>query len=89
MTNIQEIAVIRDRGQLTIPDKIREALKWPSVGSVVSLATTPKNELLIKPFQGKQKLNWSTIWMNIDLSRSYIGKRGNLSSFIISDRKSH
>ena len=89
MVNIQGTAVIRDRGQLTIPEKIREFLKWSSHNSVVSLITVSRDELVIRPFEGKKQIDWSIIWMNIELSRSYVGKRGNLSSFITSDRENH
>ena len=89
MVNIQGTAVIRDRGQLTIPEKIREFLKWSSPNSVVSLITVSRDELVIRPFEGKKQIDWSIIWMNIELSRSYVGKRGNLSSFITSDRENH
>ncbi|EKD99401.1 MAG: hypothetical protein ACD_22C00266G0003 [uncultured bacterium] len=84
-------AVIRDRGQLTIPEKIRGLLKWSSPNSVVSLCTTTRNELIIRPYNSKEKtlVDWDSIWMNIDLSRSYKGKRGNLSEFVSFDRESH
>lgn len=89
MVNIQGTAVIRDRGQLTIPEKIRKFLKWSSPNSVVSLITVSRDELVIRTFEGKKQIDWSIIWMNIELSRSYVGKRGNLSSFITSDRDNH
>ena len=82
-------AVIRDRGQLTIPEKIREVLHWSSPNSVVSVTVTSKNELVIRPFEVKKQTDWYTIWLNIDLSRSYVGNKGNLSSFISSDREDH
>jgi len=87
--NIQGTATIRDRGQLTIPDKIRVALKWPVPNSVVSLATTSRNELVIKPYEVQKMVNWAQIWANIKMSRSFIGKKGNLSNFIIIDREDH
>ncbi len=89
MNNIQGTAIIRNRGQLTIPDRIREALKWTSPNSVVSLATTSKNELLIKPYQVSIHIDWEQIWKEIYKARSIKGKRENLSNFIISDRESH
>lgn len=89
MSIVQVTAIIRDRGQLTIPDKIREALKWPIPNSVVSLITTFRNELVIIPYERQKKVNWSQVWSNIKESRSYKGKRGNLSSFIVSDRENH
>ncbi len=88
MANIQGTAIIRDRGQLTIPDKIRQTLKWPMPNSVVSLATTSQNELIISPYETQER-DWTQIWKNIDASRSYKGKRGNLSGFISLDRENH
>ena len=89
MSNIQETAIIRDRGQLTIPEKIRESLRWPTTNSVVSISTTSQNELVIKPYIGQNQIDWSQIWTKIELSRSYEGKKGNLSKFISLDRGSH
>jgi len=89
MSNIQGTAIIRNRGQITIPEKIRRTLKWPTANSVVSLVTTIQNEIIIKPYDNEKKVNWSQIWNNIELSRSYQGKQGNLSKFVSSDRKNH
>ncbi len=89
MKNIQSTVIIRDRGQLTIPEKMREVLRWSSTNSVVTLTTTSKNELVIKPYGSKKQVNWAQIWSNIQLSRSFKGKGGNLSNFIISDRENH
>jgi len=89
MLNIQGTAIIRDRGQITIPEKIRKSLRWPTTNSVVSLLTTAQNEIIIKPYKGTKEVNWSHLWNSIELSRSYYGKRGNLSSFISSDRENH
>ena len=89
MSIIQGTVIIRERGQLTIPEKIRKSLRWPTTNSVVSLATTIQNELVIKPYEGLKQVDWSQIWTNIELSRSYRGKRGNLSNFIASDREGH
>lgn len=89
MSKVYGTAIIRDRGQLTIPEKIRIALKWSFPNSVVSLVTTSGNALLIKPFEVKDQTDWADIWMNIELCRSYKGDRGNLSGFIIADREVH
>jgi len=89
MVNISATAIIRDRGQLTIPEKMREALNWSSTNSVVTLCTTDKGELLIKPFVGNKEVDWDALWEKIHKVRSYKGKHGNLSKFISSDRESH
>ena len=87
--NTQGTAIIRNRGQLTIPERVRTSLKWPTPNSVVSLTVTSRNEIVIKPYEGKKQINWSDLWTNIELSRSYLGKKGNLSSFVSSDRENH
>ena len=89
MISVRGTATIRDRGQLTIPEKIRGVLHWSTPNSVVSLSTNSKNELIIKPFEGKKQIDWTSIWVRINVSRSTTGKQGNLSKFIASDRESH
>ena len=89
MTNIYGTAIVRARGQLTIPDKIRQTLKWPTPNSVVSLITTSSNELIIKPYDNQRHINWTQIWENIKITRSYKGKGRDLSSFIAFDRENH
>ncbi len=58
MNKMYGTAVIKNRGQLIIPEK-------------------------------KEAVDWEKIWLNIDLSRSYKGKKGNLTSFIVTDRQIH
>ena len=89
MNNNQGTAIIRERGQLTIPDKIRQLLKWSSANSVVSIKIISENTLLIKPYEPYKKIEWDKIWEKIETVRSYKGKKGNLSSFIVSDREAH
>lgn len=48
-----------------------------------------KKELVIKPYSKEKKLNWKSIWEGIELASLIKGKRGNLSKFIIEDRKRH
>jgi len=86
----QVTAIIRQRGQLTIPDFIRETLNWISPGSVVSIVQTANNELVIKPHAEEKKVDWDKLWRNIQLARSYKGKyKGSLSKFIAEDRYRH
>ena len=89
MTITQGTAIIRDRGQLTIPEKIRGALKWPTPNSVVSIAITINSEILIKPYERDKNINWASIWKEIKRVRTFKGKKGNLANFIVSDRQSH
>lgn len=86
---IQTVSIVRDRGQLTIPDSIRTVRKWIAPASVVSITTEKPDEIVIKPHSQKGIWDWSQIWNSIELSRSFKGKRGNLSQFIANDRKKH
>ncbi len=87
MANIQQTAIIRDRGQLTIPDKIRDALDWTKPNSVVSIKTTSKKEIVIKPHE--KETDWDEIFKNIKKLRSYRGIKGSMSEFIAEDRYRH
>ena len=90
--NLQTTGIIRQRGQLTIPDKIREALTWIRENAVVVIETTDNNTVIVKPYS-LEKLNASARWQKareaIQLARSFKGKRGNLSKFVVEDRQSH
>lgn len=45
------VAVIRDRNQLTIPDKIRQQLGWIGPRQVVCFWIEGKDKLVIKPYR--------------------------------------
>ncbi|OGG02948.1 hypothetical protein A2W14_02105 [Candidatus Gottesmanbacteria bacterium RBG_16_37_8] len=80
---------VRQRGQLTIPDNIRESISWLKTGSPISMIVS-EDEIKIKPFQQKEKaLDWQYMWRQIELTRSFKGKKGNLSQFIVKDRETH
>lgn len=89
---IQATAIVRQRGQLTIPDFIREITDWIRPGSVVSISKADKGEIVIKPnsvtLDEKEK-SWKETWEKIQLARSFKGKGGNLSQFIAEDRQRH
>lgn len=87
---IQTTAIIRERGQLTIPDKIRRALTWLQPHSVIKFFLIG-NEVILKQYQSSatHTLNWKRIWEKIQLARSFKGKKGNLTQFIIEDREKH
>jgi len=88
MNNIQGTAIIRDRGQLTIPDKIREVLQWIKPNAVISISVSSQKEIVLKPFRAKT-VDWDDIWRRIRRAQSFKGQRGNLSEFIIKDRENH
>ena len=87
--SIQTTAVIRDRGQLTIPEKIRKQRKWATQTSVVTISSEKPDEIIIKPYPAKQ-VDWDKLWKQIKRVRAFKGKgRGNLSQFIAEDRLRH
>ena len=87
---LQTTSIIRDRGQLTIPDVIRGRADWVSTGSVVTVTQVKADEIVIKPHVASNKINWDKLWKNIELARSYEGScSGSLSEFIVADRESH
>lgn len=88
MVAIQSTAIIRDRGQFTIPDKIRQAIHWVKTDSVISISVLPNNELNIRPFEHAHT-DWDDVWRRVKRSQSLRGKRGKLSQFITKDREHH
>ena len=85
---VQTTVVVRDRGQLTIPDKIRKSVNWINPSSVVTVTSDKPDEIIIQPYSPK-KVDWDKLWKMIKKSRSIKGKRGNLSEFIAQDRYRH
>ena len=51
MTQIQENVIIRQRGQLTIPYKIRKLYKWLQPGSIVTIISDRPDRIIICPFK--------------------------------------
>lgn len=97
MNYIQKITKVRERGQLTVPFEIREALNWPEKELMVQIETTPsgfKVEPLpiSHPQHPKKKLTkeeGERIWK--DMKRfGKLGKQGvNLTKFLRHDRDTH
>ena len=86
---MNNVSIIRDRGQLTIPDDIRNALSWVTPMSAVSISIVNPQEIVIRPYQQKKDIDWDKLWVLIKRSRSFKGKsEGNLSAFIAKDRES-
>lgn len=88
---MQATAIVRQRGQLTIPDFIREITAWIVPGSVVSISRNMAEEIVIKPYvHSKRGINWDKLWRDLERVSSYKSKyKGSLSEFIINDRQNH
>lgn len=84
---MQIVSIIRNRGQLTIPDAVRKIVNWITPSSAVTITVVNSDEIRIKPHQ--KQIDWDKLWKMIELSRSFKGKRGNLSEFIVEDRNRH
>lgn len=97
LQDFREIAKIRERGQLTIPYKIREVLTWLQENSLVEIILKTNNGIEIKPFrtlgQMKQKKARSKedielLWQKIR-AISKAGRQINLAEFVVRDRERH
>ena len=87
---LQTTTIVRNRGQLTIPESIRDRLEWTAPGSVVTVAQVGVDKIIIKPHAAdKKRVDWNKLWRNIELARSHKGTyAGSLSRFIAADRDS-
>lgn len=82
------ISIIRNRGQLTIPDSIRALRQWASPNSVVTITSENPDEIVIRPH--KKVYNWDKIWEGIRKARAIKGKNAVSAVEILQrDRRSH
>ena len=85
---MQTTSIIRERGQLTIPESIRRTVSWATPMSAVFISVTNPNEIVIKPHT--KTVDWNKIWKNIRKSRAISGKgKISASEFLKIDRSSH
>ena len=87
---IKATAIIRQRGQLTLPENIRSVRKWASSDSVVTIISDKYDEIVIRPHYSQKELDWEKLWKQIKRVRSFKGKGKpvSLSKFIAKDRVS-
>lgn len=90
MKRFQMTSIIRDRGQLTIPESIRKLITWTAPLSAVTISVERADEIIITPHADTQKVNWNAIWGGIHLARSFQGKNETKSAreLINADRES-
>ena len=86
---MKTVSIIRDRGQLTIPDSIRKIITWMSPLSVVTISVSSPDEIIITPHA--KPIDKDQIWENIRKARSIKGKGATISAvkFLEKDRQSH
>jgi bifunctional DNA-binding transcriptional regulator/antitoxin component of YhaV-PrlF toxin-antitoxin module len=82
-------SIIRDRGQLTIPDSIRKVISWINPMSAVTISVVKPDEIIIKPHA--KVIDKKRIWENVKKARAIKGKDTTTSAvdFLIKDRQSH
>ena len=82
------VSIIRERGQLTIPDSIRKIVHWITPMSAVSISVVTPDEIILRPHS--QTLDKEKIWENIRKSRAIKGRNAVSALEIIeNDRRNH
>ncbi len=86
---MKTVSIIRERGQLTIPDSIRQLISWVAPMSAVSITVVKPDEIVIKPHT--KLIDKDQIWENVRKARAIKGKGSTISTveFLIKDRQSH
>ncbi|MBI3290355.1 hypothetical protein HYZ78_03075 [Candidatus Microgenomates bacterium] len=85
---MKTVSIIRERGQLTIPDSIRKTLNWTTPSSVVYISIEKPDEITIRPH--KREYDWDKIWEGVRQSRAIKGKNAISTVEVLQkDRHSH
>lgn len=85
---MKDVIIVRNRGQITIPDSIRKTVGWMNPKSAVSISVLKPDEIVMKPHQYQKDVDWDKLWKQIRRVRSFKGRGGgNLSTFISEDRE--
>lgn len=85
---MKTVSIIRDRGQLTIPDSVRRLVSWVTPQSAVTISVIKSDQILITPHQ--KQVDWDKIWEGIRKSRAVKGKNAISAAEVLQrDRQSH
>lgn len=84
--NTQGTAIIRNRGQLTIPDTIRRKVNWANPLSAVDISMSSPDEIVIKPHKVQKEVDWDKLFSDVKKLHEYPVK-GNMTDFIAWDRE--
>jgi len=86
LNTMKNIGIIRNRGQLTIPDNIRKQAAWVAPMSPISVSIVSPGEITIRPYQAS--IDWKQLKRNIQKSRAISGKNAkNAAEFLEQDRQ--
>lgn len=87
MNHQQTNVIIRQRGQFTLPDRIREKISWLTPGSVITIGIEA-NKVILSPYSTRKTVDWDKLWKDLKRVQAFRGRgRGNLSAFIDEDRQ--
>src|SRR5437868_9852697 len=97
MNYIQKITKIRDRGQMTVPLEVRDALAWNDEEIIVKVETTANGFKVEKlpmshPQNPKKKLTkkeWDKIWEDMKKVSESGRQDISLTEFLRHDRDTH
>lgn len=90
MKPLRRSGIIRQRGQLTIPESIRKAVKWAKSFCAVSIVLESPEMIVIRPHrEGGGEADWDWIYTEMERVRrlTATGKGGSASAFIARDRE--
>ncbi len=84
---MRTVAIIRDRGQLTIPEPVRKIAGWANSSSVVAISIENPQEIVLSPHQALRKVDLENLHQMIKKSRAIKGK-GDMSAhaFLLKER---
>jgi bifunctional DNA-binding transcriptional regulator/antitoxin component of YhaV-PrlF toxin-antitoxin module len=71
---MKAVAIIRERGQLTIPESIRKQARWAGVSGVIYIQLEKQNEIIITPHQAIMESELSKLPESIKKARDIKGK---------------
>ena len=85
---MQVTSIIRNRGQLTIPDSIRKFVGWADTMSAVTIMVNKQEEILIRP--QVRAMDKDKLWRRINEVRNLnAGEAFDVVKFLERDRQSH
>ena len=85
----KNVVIVRNRGQITIPNSIRKSVEWVNPMSAVSISVVKPDEIVLKP--QIRLVDRNKLWEMVEQSRSQgIGRATQSSAeFLENDRRSH
>jgi len=97
LQDLKEIAKIRNRGQLTIPCKIREVLNWLESDSLIEIVPKKIDRIEMRPLISLQQKKLKKTKSNREINALWrkmraigrVGRQIKLSEFILKDRERH